>query len=49
MEDVSYRVDFVFLSCNSTHSNLSPVLRKITELDSVSDEFVILRVEYLDN
>ena len=49
VEDDSNRVDIVLLSSKTTQSNLSPVLRKITELDSVSDEFVILRVEYLDN
>ena len=49
MEDDSNRVYIVLLSSKTTQSNLSTVLRKITELDSVSDEFVILRVEYLDN
>ena len=49
VEDDSTRVDIVLLSSKTTQSNLSPVLRKIAELDSVSDEFVILRVEYLDN
>ena len=49
VEDDSNRVDIVLLSSKTTQSNLSPVLRNITELDSVSDEFVILRVEYLDN
>ena len=49
VEDDSTRVDIVLLSSKTTQSNLSSVLRKITKLDSVSDEFVILRVEYLDN
>ena len=49
VEDDSNRVDIVLLLSKTTQSNLSPVLRNITELDSVSDEFVILRVEYLDN
>tara|TARA_B100000963_G_scaffold179671_1_gene156109 strand:- start:742 stop:2037 length:1296 start_codon:yes stop_codon:yes gene_type:complete len=49
VEDDSTRVDIVLLSSKTTQSNLSPVLSKITELDSVSDEFVMLRVEYLDD